>query len=137
MERSSVSGQPASATAAPAHGKARRVPVRTCVACRTSGGKRGLLRVVRLGAGEDAGTVVLDPTGKKSGRGAYVCPTPECVGLALKQKKLERSLKTPIGEEVAAALRAAAAEAAAVIVSAGAAAAAPSEGGPAPPGGPV
>ncbi|MBC8102385.1 MAG: YlxR family protein, partial [Cytophagales bacterium] len=72
------------------------------------GGKRGLLRVVRLGAGEDAGTVVLDPTGKRSGRGAYVCPTPDCIGLALKQKKLERSLKTPIGEGAAEALRAAA-----------------------------
>ena len=86
-------------------GKTRRTPIRTCVACRTSGGKRGLLRVVRLGAGENAGDVVLDPTGKKSGRGAYVCPTDECIGLALKQKKLERSLKTPIAETVADALR--------------------------------
>lgn len=80
------------------------------MACRTSGGKRGLLRVVRLGAGENAGDVVLDPTGKKSGRGAYVCPTPECIALALKQKKLERSLKTPIAESVADALRAAVVE---------------------------
>ncbi len=76
------------------------------MACRTSGGKRGLLRVVRLGSGENAGEVVLDPTGKKSGRGAYVCPTADCIGLALKQKKLERSLKTPIAETVADALRA-------------------------------
>lgn len=95
-------------SAAPAVvGKTRRTPIRTCVACRTSGGKRGLLRVVRLGAGESAGDVVLDPTGKKSGRGAYVCPTTDCIGLALKQKKLERSLKTPIAETVADALRAA------------------------------
>jgi len=96
-----------SVAATPVGKPARRVPVRTCVACRTSGGKRGLLRVVRLGAGESVGTVVLDATGKKSGRGAYLCPTAECVALALKQKKLERSLKTPIGEEVAKALRAA------------------------------
>ncbi|MES2463885.1 MAG: YlxR family protein [Armatimonadota bacterium] len=87
--------------------KTRRTPIRTCVACRTPGGKRGLLRVVRLGAGDHAGDVVLDPTGKKSGRGAYVCPTAECIGLALKQKKLERSLKTPIAESVADTLRAA------------------------------
>jgi predicted RNA-binding protein YlxR (DUF448 family) len=78
--------------AAPA---AKRVPVRTCVACRTSGGKRGLLRVVRLA---NEGGVVLDPTGKKSGRGAYVCPTTACVGAALKKKQLERSLKTPLPE---------------------------------------
>ena len=86
--------------------KPRRVPIRTCVACRTSGGKRGLLRVVRLPEG--AG-VVLDPTGKRSGRGAYLCPTGACVALALKQKKLERSLKTPIPDALAEALRAAAA----------------------------
>jgi len=76
------------------------------VACRTSGGKRGLLRVVRL---PDAGGVALDPTGKRSGRGAYVCPTAACIAVALKQKRLERSLKTPIPEEIAEALRQAAA----------------------------
>lgn len=83
----------------------RRTPIRTCVACRTSGGKRGLLRVARLPEGAGA---VLDPTGKRSGRGAYVCPTAECVALALKQKKLERSLKTPIPDTLADELRAAA-----------------------------
>jgi predicted RNA-binding protein YlxR (DUF448 family) len=65
-----------------------------------------LLRVVRL---PEAGGVVLDPTGKRSGRGAYVCPTAACIAVALKQKRLERSLKTPIPEEVAEALRQAAA----------------------------
>jgi predicted RNA-binding protein YlxR (DUF448 family) len=101
---------PAVPALSPAAGKTRRVPIRTCVACRTSGGKRGLLRVVRLGAGDNAGGVVLDPTGKMSGRGAYVCPTTDCVSLALKQKKLERSLKTPIAESVADTLRAQVAE---------------------------
>jgi predicted RNA-binding protein YlxR (DUF448 family) len=72
------------------------------VACRTSGGKRGLLRVVRLPG--DA-VVALNLTGKKSGRGAYVCPTGACVTLALKQKRLERSLKAPIPVETADALR--------------------------------
>lgn len=82
--------------------KSRRVPIRTCVACRTSGGKRSLLRVVRLPEG--AG-VVLDPSGKQGGRGAYVCQSPDCVALALKQKKLERSLRVPFPEAVAEALR--------------------------------
>ena len=74
---------------------ARRVPVRTCVACRTSGGKRGLLRIVRLPEG--AG-VAVDPTGKQSGRGAYVCPTSVCIELAIKRKALERSLKITLPE---------------------------------------
>ncbi len=60
------------------------------------------MRVVRLA---DGAGVALDPTGKQSGRGAYLCPTEACVTQALKQKKLERSLKTPIPETVADALR--------------------------------
>lgn len=87
----------------------KRQPVRTCVACRTSGGKRGLLRVVRLpGEAPDTVRVVLDPTGKQNGRGAYLCPTLTCVQTALKRKALERSLKAPITEDVAEALRASA-----------------------------
>jgi uncharacterized protein len=92
----------------PVETRARRVPLRTCVACRTTGGKRGLLRVVRLPeqAGESqTNRVVLDRTGKRSGRGAYVCARLECVEQALKQKKLERSLRISIAEELAQALR--------------------------------
>ena len=81
--------------------------MRTCVACRTSGGKRTLVRVVRLPEGSG---VALDPTGKMNGRGAYLCPTEACVAQALKQKKLERSLKTPIPETVTDDLRALAAK---------------------------
>jgi predicted RNA-binding protein YlxR (DUF448 family) len=84
--------------------KPRRIPQRTCVACRTTGGKRGLLRVVRLPGN---GGIALDPTGKRNGRGAYICSTPECVTLALKRKALERALKVPLPEEVVALLRAA------------------------------
>lgn len=80
----------------------RRVPVRTCVACRTAGGKRGLLRIVRLPEG--AG-VAIDPTGKQSGRGAYVCPTLACIELALKRKALERSLKITLPDGFAEILR--------------------------------
>lgn len=96
-----VNGVAPAATSAAAR-PAKRVPQRTCVACRTGGGKRGLLRVVRLPEGQG---VALDPTGKKSGRGAYVCPTEPCVAQALKKKALERSLKTPIPEGVAEELR--------------------------------
>ncbi|MFM7323271.1 MAG: YlxR family protein [Armatimonadota bacterium] len=68
----------------------RRVPVRTCVACRAEGGKQGLLRVVRDPA---TGEADHDPTGKRAGRGAYVCPALACVDAARKRKALERSLK--------------------------------------------
>jgi uncharacterized protein len=67
-------------------------PQRQCVTCRTSGDKRGLLRVVR---GAD-GTVSVDPSGKANGRGAYVCPAPTCVQTARKQRKLERSLRVDV-----------------------------------------
>jgi len=65
------------------------MPIRTCVSCRATDAKRDLLRVVR----QPDGVVVHDPKGKLSGRGAYVCARPECIALARKQKKLERSLK--------------------------------------------
>ena len=90
------------ANATPVAPPPKRVPVRTCVACRTAGGKRGLLRVVRLP--DDAG-VEVDVTGKQSGRGAYVCATQECVQIAQKRKSLERSLKVSVSDEVFAALR--------------------------------
>jgi uncharacterized protein len=86
----------------PSSSAARRVPVRTCVACRTAGGKRGLLRVVRL---PDGAGIALDSTGKQSGRGAYICPTTACIELALKRKALERSLKTTLPDGFADILR--------------------------------
>ena len=77
------------------------------MACRTPGGKRGLLRVVRLP--DDAG-VTLDPSGKRSGRGAYVCATAECVNNAQKRKAFERSLKVAVTEDVFSALQSAVSE---------------------------
>lgn len=70
-------------------GKRKHIPIRTCVACRETDEKRDLMRIVRQGDG----TVLYDPKGKISGRGAYVCARPECVALAQKRKQLERSLK--------------------------------------------
>lgn len=66
----------------------KHVPQRTCVACRQVQGKRALARVVRT---PDSG-VVIDPTGKRSGRGAYVCMRQECWEIALKGR-LEHALK--------------------------------------------
>jgi len=71
-------------------GAKRRVPIRTCVACRRSDGKRTLLRVVR---NPQSGLAEFDSTGKRPGRGAYVCAESGCVANAIKRKALERSLK--------------------------------------------
>jgi len=76
--------------APPARGsRPRHIPQRTCVACRQTGAKRQLVRVVRA----PDGSVTIDPTGKKSGRGAYLCDAPECWQAALKRDALARALK--------------------------------------------
>ena len=69
--------------------KPRHIPIRTCVACRATDEKRDLLRVVR----QPDSAVRYDPKGKLAGRGAYLCADANCIALARKQKKLERSLK--------------------------------------------
>ena len=76
------------------HRPARRkhVPQRTCIVCRETTAKRELVRVVR---GLD-GRIEVDPTGKKPGRGAYVCRTKECFEGALKRKSIEHALQTTI-----------------------------------------
>jgi predicted RNA-binding protein YlxR (DUF448 family) len=75
----------------------KHTPIRTCVACRSAAPKRGLIRLVRT----PQGLVEVDPTGKKAGRGAYVCCSVSCVQVALKGKKLERSLKVSLPAETA------------------------------------
>ena len=82
--------------------KTRKIPMRMCVGCREMKEKRELIRVVRSPEGE----ISLDPTGKKSGRGAYVCRREECLRRAIKQKQLERQLQVPMTEEVSTALSA-------------------------------
>lgn len=76
--------------------KVRKVPQRTCVGCGEVRPKKELIRVVRT----PEGAVELDPTGKRSGRGAYVCPDPQCLVSAVKKKALERSLGVSISQEV-------------------------------------
>ena len=81
--------------------KQKKVPMRMCVGCREMKPKKELMRVVR---GPD-GTVSLDPSGKKPGRGAYVCRSGDCLSRAIRQKQLERQLETSLGEETAQQLR--------------------------------
>jgi predicted RNA-binding protein YlxR (DUF448 family) len=82
--------------------KAKKIPFRMCVGCQTMKSKKELLRVVRTPDGE----VILDPTGKKAGRGAYMCPCEQCLTKAFKEKRLEKALKHQIDEAVYNALRA-------------------------------
>ncbi|MGE5553199.1 MAG: RNase P modulator RnpM [Betaproteobacteria bacterium] len=74
----------------------RRVPMRTCVGCRTQRGKKELVRVVRT----PEGGVALDATGKKAGRGAYLCPRQECLEAARRSRALERALDRDISPQV-------------------------------------
>jgi predicted RNA-binding protein YlxR (DUF448 family) len=70
----------------------KKAPQRTCVACRTIGGKRGLLRVVRT----PEGRVVLDPTGRLPGRGTYLCREAACLNAAIKGNQIEHTLKVKL-----------------------------------------
>ncbi|MEP6756022.1 MAG: YlxR family protein [Chthonomonadales bacterium] len=74
----------------------KHVPQRTCIACRTTGEKQGLLRVVRT----PDGVAVFDSSGKTNGRGAYVCASEVCILAARKARKLERGLKCDVAAEV-------------------------------------
>lgn len=74
----------------------RKIPMRKCVGCGEMKPKKELMRVLRTEEEE----FVLDTTGKKNGRGAYICYSRECFGKAVKNKGLERSFKQAIPAEV-------------------------------------
>lgn len=76
--------------------KPRKIPMRSCVGCFESKPKKELVRIVR----SPEGGISIDLVGKKPGRGAYICPNPECLRKAKRGKKLEKSLETAVGEEV-------------------------------------
>lgn len=80
---------------------ARKIPMRMCVGCRQMRPKKELLRIVRPPEGD----ITIDLTGKKSGRGAYICAQESCLLRAVKQKQLDRALETPIGEEIVSSLK--------------------------------
>lgn len=74
----------------------KKIPLRQCVGCGEMKTKKEMMRVLKTA--ED--TIVLDVTGKKNGRGAYLCVSKECLKKARKNKGLERSFKMSIPEEV-------------------------------------
>ena len=73
----------------------KHIPQRTCVACRETRPKRELMRVVLL----TEGGVTVDETGKKNGRGAYLCKQPACWDLAIKRGALGRALRVALRPE--------------------------------------
>ena len=74
----------------------KKIPQRQCMGCRERKAKRDMIRVVRM----TDGNVSLDFGGKMNGRGAYICPDPQCLAKAMKSKSLERSLEVAIPQEV-------------------------------------
>ena len=80
----------------------RRLPTRSCVACRTARPKRELVRIVRA----PDGAIVLDPTGRAPGRGAYLCRDASCWDVAARRRAIEHALGTGLPADVAAALAA-------------------------------
>ena len=70
----------------------KKIPMRQCVGCREMKKKRELIRILCTEEKE----VILDVSGRKNGRGAYICPNTECLEKAIKNKGLERSLKMAV-----------------------------------------
>ncbi len=74
----------------------KHTPQRKCLGCGEMIGKKGAVRIVR----DKEGAVSVDPTGKKAGRGAYICRSAECLKAARKARKFEKALKCPIPDEI-------------------------------------
>ena len=74
----------------------KKIPLRQCLGCGEMKSKKEMIRVLKTSEDE----IVLDATGRKNGRGAYLCPSMDCFKKAVKNKGLERSFKTAIPKEV-------------------------------------
>ena len=75
---------------------AKKIPLRQCIGCSEMKSKKEMIRILKTPQDE----IILDATGRKNGRGAYICPTMECLQKAIKGKGLERSFKMAIPKEV-------------------------------------
>ncbi len=75
---------------------AKKIPLRQCIGCGEMKEKRAMLRILKT----DDGSIVLDATGRRNGRGAYICPNADCLKRARKTKGIERSFKMPVSDEI-------------------------------------
>ena len=79
----------------------KKIPMRQCIGCREMEAKKDMVRVLKTASAEDeCPEIILDATGRKNGRGAYICPNRDCLDLAMKNKGLERSFKMAISKDV-------------------------------------
>ena len=76
--------------------KIRKIPMRMCLGCQQMRPKKELLRIVKT----PEGIVELDPTGKKNGRGAYLCPQVDCLRNAAKAHRLQKAFETDVSPEL-------------------------------------
>lgn len=74
----------------------KKIPLRQCIGCGEMKSKKEMIRVLKTTEDE----ITIDATGRRNGRGAYICPSMECFKKAVKSKGLERSLKMAIPKEV-------------------------------------
>lgn len=81
--------------------RVKKVPMRMCVGCQEMKPKKELIRIVRT----PEGSIEIDPTGKRAGRGAYICPQVACLEKAVKGKRLERAFQQSVAPEIVADLK--------------------------------
>jgi len=81
--------------------KVKKIPMRMCLGCQEMKPKKELVRVVRT----PENLIDIDPGGKMSGRGAYICPCEECLNKAIKAKRLEKAFQQPVPTEIVARLK--------------------------------
>ena len=74
----------------------KKIPQRTCIGCNSKKDKKDLIRVVK----NKDGVISVDLTGKKEGRGVYICKTEECLNKAIKNKKMSRAFEMEIDEKI-------------------------------------
>ena len=74
----------------------KKIPLRQCIGCGEMKSKKEMIRVLRTAEGE----ILIDATGRRNGRGAYLCPSCECLKKAVKSKGLDRSFKMAVPREV-------------------------------------
>lgn len=74
----------------------KKIPQRTCIGCNSKKDKKDLIRVVK----NKDGVISVDLTGKKEGRGVYICKTEECLNKAIKNKKMPRAFEMEIDEKI-------------------------------------
>ena len=76
--------------------KVKKIPQRKCIVCQDRDSKKELMRIVKNKEGE----IFLDPSGRATGRGAYICKDSECLKKAIKTKALNRAFKVEVSDEV-------------------------------------